>query len=80
MSLQYQEMTCLIIVCFTYIFSRHVAALHNVALRSVEINPGHFDATVLGLRHEVGNWIADGKLNNEVGIVRELLHFGRHWR
>jgi hypothetical protein len=32
------------------------------------------------LRHEVGNWIADGELNDEVGIVRELLHFGRHWR
>ena len=82
---QHQSMTCLIVVCSyyylsTYIFSGHVATLHNVALRSVEINPGQFDAAVFGLRHEVGNWIADGELNDEVGIVRELLHFGRHWR
>ena len=55
-----------------------MAVLHNVSLRGVEIHPGHLDAAGLGLRHEVGNWIADGELNHEVGIVGELLHFGRH--
>jgi hypothetical protein len=34
----------------------------------------------LALEGKVGNWIADGELNDEVGISRELLHFGRHWR
>ena len=70
----------MLILLSTYIFFRYVEALHNVALRSVEINPRHVDAAGFGLRHEVGNWIADGKLNDEVGIVRELLHFGRLWR
>ena len=70
-------MTCQQEHC-TYILPGQLTFLHNVSLRRIKINPAHFNATVLGLRHEVGNWIADGELNYEVGIVGELLHFGRH--
>ncbi len=59
----------------TYILPRHVAVLHDVSLHGVKINPGHYYAAALGLRQEVGNWIANGELNHEVGIVGELPPF-----
>ena len=60
------------------VFARHVGLFHDVTLGFIKVETRKDNATSLLLGDQRRKGLADCKLHDEVGVIREGLHFGRH--